>query len=147
MSEDLQRRALELSDPEKVLEQIRQTQAERPALATAYRAPNSDEERTLTQIFIEVLRVERIGVDDNFYALGGDSLLATQVISKANQAFQVDLPLKVAYEIETFTVGHLAQTVRQHQLTQADSGELERALAEISQLSAEEVAALLAEED
>jgi acyl carrier protein len=147
MKNAINRRALELADPDKVLEQIRQTQAERPALTAPYREPGSDEERTLAQIFSEVLRVERVGLDDNFYTLGGDSLLATQVISKANEAFQVELPLKVAYEIETFTVWHLAQTVRQLQIIQADPGELERALAEISRLSADEVAALLADED
>ncbi|MGH2620735.1 MAG: amino acid adenylation domain-containing protein, partial [Anaerolineales bacterium] len=54
-------------------------------LAPQYVAPRTDTETQLAQIWAEVLRVERIGIHDNFFALGGDSILAIQVASRARQ--------------------------------------------------------------
>jgi acyl carrier protein len=44
---------------------------------------------------------ERIGVQDNFFALGGDSLRATLVISRVRQAFQIEFPLRSLFEMQT----------------------------------------------
>ncbi|BDI19712.1 hypothetical protein ANSO36C_55140 [Nostoc cf. commune SO-36] len=49
-------------------------------------APRTLIEEKLVAIWSEVLRVEKVGIHDNFFALGGDSILSLQVISKANQA-------------------------------------------------------------
>ena len=49
-------------------------------------APNTDTEALLTRIWAEVLRVDRVGIHDDFFDIGGDSLLTFQVIAKANQA-------------------------------------------------------------
>jgi amino acid adenylation domain-containing protein/non-ribosomal peptide synthase protein (TIGR01720 family) len=51
-----------------------------------YVAPQSEIERLLARIFAEVLGVERIGVSDDFYELGGDSILALQIVSRLRQA-------------------------------------------------------------
>ncbi|MDF3293283.1 non-ribosomal peptide synthetase [Streptomyces silvisoli] len=48
--------------------------------------PRTPTERTLAAIWAEVLRVERVGADDNFFALGGDSILSIQVVAQARQA-------------------------------------------------------------
>jgi amino acid adenylation domain-containing protein/non-ribosomal peptide synthase protein (TIGR01720 family) len=48
-------------------------------------APRSATEATIARIWAEVLRVERVGVHDNFFALGGDSILSMQVIARAGQ--------------------------------------------------------------
>src|SRR5262249_31780464 len=61
-------------------------------------APSSATEKTLTEIWSDVLRLPRISVKDDFFALGGHSLLATQVISRLRQAFKADLPLRVIFE-------------------------------------------------
>ncbi|MCS0604345.1 non-ribosomal peptide synthase/polyketide synthase [Streptomyces sp. LP11] len=53
---------------------------------SAYRAPGTDTERVLAGIWAELLRVERVGVDDNFFMLGGDSILSIQVVSRARAA-------------------------------------------------------------
>jgi amino acid adenylation domain-containing protein/non-ribosomal peptide synthase protein (TIGR01720 family) len=57
-----------------------------PELASAYVAPRTDTERALARIWSEVLGVERVGVEDNFFGLGGDSILSIQVVSRARQA-------------------------------------------------------------
>ncbi|MET9443778.1 non-ribosomal peptide synthase/polyketide synthase [Streptomyces sp. NPDC006610] len=56
------------------------------AADTAYRAPSSDAERVLAGIWAELLGVPRVGVDDNFFMLGGDSIVSIQVVSRARTA-------------------------------------------------------------
>ncbi|MFI9324914.1 amino acid adenylation domain-containing protein [Kitasatospora aureofaciens] len=51
-----------------------------------YTAPRDETEHTLAAIWAEVLGVERVGVHDNFFDLGGDSILSIQVVSRARQA-------------------------------------------------------------
>ncbi|MFI8192533.1 non-ribosomal peptide synthase/polyketide synthase [Streptomyces sp. NPDC085946] len=53
---------------------------------SAYRAPRTDAERALAAVWAELLGVERVGVDDNFFMLGGDSILSIQVVSRARAA-------------------------------------------------------------
>jgi len=58
----------------------------RPELEEVLVAPSSAVEEVLARIWAEVLGLERVGVRDNFFALGGDSILSIQIIAKANQA-------------------------------------------------------------
>jgi amino acid adenylation domain-containing protein/non-ribosomal peptide synthase protein (TIGR01720 family) len=58
----------------------------RPELEAAYRAPDTEVEHTLAGIWAEVLGVDRVGVLDNFFDLGGDSILSIQVVSRARRA-------------------------------------------------------------
>ena len=60
----------------------------------AYVEPRNDIERTLAQIWSQVLKVEEVGVYDNFFDLGGHSLLATQVASRARKAFNANIQLR-----------------------------------------------------
>ena len=54
-------------------------------LAAAYAAPRGPVESTLAAVWQEVLGVERVGIDDNFFALGGDSIRSIQVLSEAQR--------------------------------------------------------------
>jgi acyl carrier protein len=56
--------------------------------------------------------VERVGAQDNFVALGGDSVLAAQLVARVREAFAVDLPLISIFE-EAATVGGMARVVKQ----------------------------------
>jgi SAM-dependent methyltransferase/acyl carrier protein len=59
-------------------------------------------ETLLAQIWSEVLRLKRIGVEDHFFNdLGGHSLLATQVVSRLRDALEIDLPLRLLFEHAT----------------------------------------------
>jgi acyl transferase domain-containing protein len=58
----------------------------RPELSGAYVEPRSSEEKTLTGIWCEVLGLEKVGVDDDFFELGGDSVLGLRIVAKANEA-------------------------------------------------------------
>ncbi|MGD1805298.1 amino acid adenylation domain-containing protein [Dapis sp. BLCC M126] len=58
----------------------------RPELKTAFIAPSTPIENTLAQLWIAVLKVDRVGIHDNFFDLGGDSIMAIQIAAKANEA-------------------------------------------------------------
>jgi amino acid adenylation domain-containing protein len=73
----------------------------RPDLAEAYTAARTPDEEVLTEIWCDVLGLERVGIHDNFFQLGGHSLLATQVISRVRARFEVELPLRRLFEVPT----------------------------------------------
>jgi amino acid adenylation domain-containing protein/non-ribosomal peptide synthase protein (TIGR01720 family) len=67
----------------------------------AYVAPRNELERTLADIWAQVLSVEQVGVLDNFFELGGHSLLATQIASRVQNALQRNVPLRAMFECST----------------------------------------------
>jgi thioesterase domain-containing protein/acyl carrier protein len=66
-----------------------------------YVGPRNATEETLCRLWQEVLRRERVGIHDNFFNIGGHSLLAVQVISRIKQAFTVEMPLSVLFAAPT----------------------------------------------
>ncbi|OBJ69822.1 non-ribosomal peptide synthetase [Mycobacterium sp. 1274756.6] len=64
----------------------------------AYRAPSDVTEEVLAGIFASVLGVERVGVDDSFFDLGGDSLSAMRVVASVSAAFDTQLGVRVLFE-------------------------------------------------
>ncbi|HVH12672.1 MAG TPA: condensation domain-containing protein, partial [Longimicrobium sp.] len=64
----------------------------------AFVPPRTPTEEVLAGIWAEVLGAARVGAEDDFFALGGHSLVATQVISRVRQAFGVELPLRDVFE-------------------------------------------------
>ncbi len=74
-----------------------------------YVAPRNPVEEVIASIFSDILKIERIGARDNFFDLGGHSLMATQLVSRLRDAFQVELSLREMFE--TPTVEGLAQRV------------------------------------
>jgi amino acid adenylation domain-containing protein len=73
----------------------------RPGLAGTYVAPRTAVEEALTGIWAEVLGLERVGINDDFFEFGGHSLLMVQLISRIRQTFQADVPLLRLYQSPT----------------------------------------------
>ena len=69
----------------------------------AYVAPRNTTEEILAQIWSEVLEQERVGIDDNFFDLGGHSLKATMVASRIHQELKISLPLKELFRRPTIS--------------------------------------------
>lgn len=77
--------------------------------------PRNPTEEIIAAIWQEVLKLERISVEDNFFALGGNSLLATRINSRLRKAFQLELPLSSLFEKPT--IAALAVYIQTLQMT------------------------------
>ena len=66
-----------------------------------FEAPRSPIEKRLAELVVALLGVARVGVGDNFFLLGGHSLLGTQLIARLRDAFGVDLPLRTVFDHPT----------------------------------------------
>lgn len=77
------------------------TKYQRPNLPTEYLAPRNELEKTVANIWQEILGIEFIGIHDNFFELGGDSLLAIQVISHLHKKLSIDVTLRNLFDEPT----------------------------------------------
>ena len=69
--------------------------------ADEYVPPRTDAERRMAAIFAEVLGLERVGVDDDFFLIGGHSLRAMQLASRIGKELSCALPLRAVFESRT----------------------------------------------
>ncbi|MEV7357759.1 amino acid adenylation domain-containing protein [Kitasatospora sp. NPDC091276] len=72
-----------------------------PAAGARYLAPRTDAEHLVTELWQEVLGVPRVGVLDDFFALGGDSLLVTRVAARIRAGLGLDVPIRDVFESST----------------------------------------------
>lgn len=89
-------------------------------------APRTELEEELAGLWTGILKVERVGINDNFFDLGGHSLLATRLMFQLREHFHVDVPLRALFEAPT--IATLAPVIVQSQLEQIDSEEMAQAL-------------------
>ena len=109
-----------------------------------YTPPRTPVEETLAEIWKEILKVDRVGVEDNFFDLGGHSLLATRLVSRVAESFNLRLPLRQVFE-EPRLEG-LALAISNSLAETGQSGSILEMLAEVRGLSDEEAHARLLSE-
>ncbi|WP_414526547.1 amino acid adenylation domain-containing protein [Nodularia chucula] len=78
-------------------------------------APRTEIETQLADIYAQILKLEKVSIDDDFFELGGHSLIATQLIAQALQVFQVELTVMDLFDAPT--VAGMAERILQRQLT------------------------------
>ncbi|PSK32383.1 non-ribosomal peptide synthetase [Nocardia seriolae] len=71
--------------------------------AREFRAPRGELETLVAEVFAEVLGAERVGADDHFFTLGGNSLLATQVTARLGAALDTRVPVRALFDAPTVT--------------------------------------------
>lgn len=109
----------------------------RPNLSNPYIAPRNEVEQTVINIWQELLGIEPVGIQDSFLELGGDSLLAVQMMSRLRVSFQIELPLSIFFE--TPTVVALANLIVEKTEEQKNHEELAQILEDIENLSTNEI--------
>ncbi|MFH5230221.1 amino acid adenylation domain-containing protein, partial [Antrihabitans spumae] len=78
----------------------------------AFRVPSTPVEEIVAGVFAELLGVERVGVNDDFFELGGNSLIATRVVARLGVALDARVPVRVLFEAST--VEALAVRLERH---------------------------------
>lgn len=106
-----------------------------------YTAPRNTIEEALAQIWQELLRVERVGVMDNFFQLGGHSLLAAQVHARIRKVFSIDLALRELFD--TVTIEKMAQLLVERETQSGRTEKIAKAFLRLKQMTPEEKAKLL----
>jgi acyl carrier protein len=110
---------------------------ERPRIATAYAEPETDLERAVASLWEEVLGVENIGVNDNFFDLGGDSLLGMRLMAALQDTFGIELPLRDLFT--SSTLRELCATLRASEHQAGRLQKIAKIIVEIDQMSGAEL--------
>jgi acyl transferase domain-containing protein len=74
---------------------------DRPDLATSFIMPATPTQRQVAMVWQEILGIRGVGIHDNFFDLGGDSLVGAKLVARLNRAFTATLPAVVLYEAPT----------------------------------------------
>ena len=115
----------------------------RPEIDTPFVAPRTSAERELAKIWCKVLSLDQVGIHDNFFDLGGNSLAAIRVVSRVIQMFRIDLSLRALFDSPT--VADMAVVIEANRARLASQENLERMLSEVEAMTEEEAQRLLNE--
>lgn len=116
---------------------------ERPELRTVYAKPGTPLEQMVADVWQSILGIEGVGSHDNFFEMGGHSLMAIQLVSRLRELLQVDIGLTALFEFPTVAqlANHIAGKLENVEGKMID---LAKMLDYVEGLSPEEVKALLA---
>ena len=107
----------------------------RPELETEYVAPRNEAEEMIANIWKDVLDIEQVGVFDDFYELGGDSLLVARMMARLRDAFEVDL--SAASLLDAHTIADLTAVMTaaiEKEIAQLSDEDAQRMLEESARL-------------
>ncbi|HEU4768416.1 MAG TPA: phosphopantetheine-binding protein, partial [Pyrinomonadaceae bacterium] len=96
-------------------------EAVRPDLPQSFTAPRTKVEQALAGVWSDLLGLPQTGIHDNFFDLGGHSLLTTQLISRVRELFKVELPLRQVFQQPT--IAELATVIEQARQNNASNAE------------------------
>jgi hypothetical protein len=108
------------------------------SVENAFVAPRTQDEQALASIWSELLKVDRIGVHDDFFDLGGHSLMATQVVARMRAVFGLEFSVRILFEHPT--IAELAAKIAE---AQGRNATVEELLADVELLSDEQARELL----
>lgn len=81
-----------------IMNEINSSYRHSHVLTCEYVAPRTETEKKLAELWSEILHIDRVGVLDNFFAVGGTSILATQLIVKFKECFGVEMPVRIFFD-------------------------------------------------
>ncbi|NEQ96381.1 MAG: SDR family oxidoreductase [Cyanothece sp. SIO2G6] len=104
----------------------------RPNLRNAYVMPSNDVEQIIAQFWQKFLGIEPIGIHDNFFALGGDSLVGSILVNQLRDHFQIELPVQKLFECPTISeLAVLVEDILIQEVATLDEQEAEQLLAQV----------------
>ncbi len=106
--------------------------AARPTLAIAYHAPRTPLETQVAGVWCAMLGLDKVGIQDHFLELGGNSLIAFQIIGRLFSQCQISIPIQ--HLLAAPTVADMALVITQHQAAQANDRTLQQLLHELESL-------------
>ncbi|HEY9832540.1 MAG TPA: amino acid adenylation domain-containing protein, partial [Stenomitos sp.] len=108
-----------------------------------YIAPQTPVEEVLADIWADILNIERVGIHDNFFDLGGHSLIATQLISRVHKILRTQLTLRDLFEEPT--IANISKILIANEAKAGQTEKIALTLKKIKTMSAEEKEKLLAQ--
>jgi acyl carrier protein len=103
----------------------------RPNLRQAYIEPRNEVERKLAELWKQTLHIDRIGIHDSFFELGGDSVLAAQILALIRKAYDISINPQDAFE--AFTIEKLAMMLEIEMIKQLEEMSEEEAQRRLSE--------------
>jgi len=141
-TEIIEQIAKELNTAEKIHTEVVKRNHVKIGRRAEYAAPRNEIEQAVAEIWEQVLEIEKVGINDGLFELGGESIKAIQILSRVREKFDTDISLAVLFEGE-ITVAKLAQAAQESILGSYDEETLAKELAAIENLTEEELEELL----
>jgi amino acid adenylation domain-containing protein len=116
-------------------------ESSRESSAQPFEQARTPVEEKLANIWREVLNVAQVGIRDNFFDLGGHSLLLTKLANRVHDTFRVRLPLRVIFDLPT--IERMGQAIVEEQVKGADKVTVNHFLSKLSEMTPEQVSEFL----
>lgn len=110
---------------------------ERPELDVPFEAPGSQIEKELSEIWADALDIDRVGVHDSFFDLGGDSLRASRIVNRIMSGFHTEISFQTL--MESPTVSKMATFISDHLISDTSPLQLQELLEKVERASEEQM--------